>query len=236
VIIAEPREYQAKAPVDGSASTHPDMLSATTSHVGRGYEGVYDLKCRSGRADHLSFSRPGESEAVLEPAGVASEGDDFDVVEEPVEDGGGEDLVAKDFTPASGDELEDHVGFGPFRYTSSASTAREGPAVNAAIMTMIRMHTMHRESPATRAAFRQVQPSQREGQLDDGADYQSAYQSVRSTSHMQAHLRPLPALRAGKSRQPTVDGMKEVRGSRLVAPPLRPYSTPARQSRMDDAG
>jgi site-specific recombinase XerC len=64
---------------------------------------------------------------------------------------------------------------------------------------------MHRESPATRAAFRQVQPSQREGQLDDGADYQSAYQSVRSTSHMQAHLRPLPALRAGKSRQPTVD-------------------------------
>jgi len=27
---------------------------------------------------------------------------------------------------------------------------------------------MHRESPATRAAFRQVQPSQREGQLDDG--------------------------------------------------------------------
>ena len=95
---------------------------------------------------------------------------------------------------------------------------------------------MHRESPAMRAAFRQVQPSQREGQLDDGADYQSAYRSVRSTSHMQAHLRPLPALRAGKSRQPTVDGMKEVRGSRLVAPPLRPYSTPARQSRMDDAG
>jgi len=100
------------------------MLSATTSHVGRGYEGVYDLKCRSGRADHLSFSRPGESEAVLEPAGVASEGDDFDVVEEPVEDGGGEDLVAEDFTPASGDELEDHVGFGPFRYTSSELPAR----------------------------------------------------------------------------------------------------------------
>jgi hypothetical protein len=74
---------------------------------------------------------------------------------------------------------------------------------------------MHRESPATRAAFRQVQPSQREGQLDDDADYQSAYQSVRSTSHMQAHLRPLPALRAGKSRHPTVDGMEAVSG--LVA-------------------
>jgi hypothetical protein len=45
-------------------------------------------------------------------------------VEEPVEDGGGEDLVAEDFTPASGDELEDHVGFGPFRYTSSELPAR----------------------------------------------------------------------------------------------------------------
>jgi hypothetical protein len=54
-------------------------------------------------------------------------------------------------------------------------------------------------------------PSQREGQLDDDADYQSAYQSVRSTPHMQAHLRPLPALKAGKSRHPTVDGMEEVR-------------------------
>ena len=124
MIIAEPREYQAKAPVDGSASTHPDTVVGDDLTCRSGYEGVYDLKCRSGRADHLSFSRPGESEAVLEPAGVASEGDDFDVVEEPVEDGGGEDLVAEDFTPASGDELQDHVGFGPFRYTSSELPAR----------------------------------------------------------------------------------------------------------------
>ncbi len=37
-----------------------------------------------------------EGDAVFEPAGVAAEGDDFGVVEEPVEDGGGEDLVAED--------------------------------------------------------------------------------------------------------------------------------------------
>ena len=36
---------------------------------------------------------------VFEPAGVAAEGDDFGVVEEPVEDGGGEDLVAEDAAP-----------------------------------------------------------------------------------------------------------------------------------------
>jgi hypothetical protein len=35
----------------------------------------------------------------LSPAGVAAEGDDFGVVEEPVEDGGGEDLVAEDAAP-----------------------------------------------------------------------------------------------------------------------------------------
>jgi hypothetical protein len=32
----------------------------------------------------------------LSPAGVAAEGDDFGVVEETVDDGGGEDLVAED--------------------------------------------------------------------------------------------------------------------------------------------
>ena len=32
------------------------------------------------------------------------------------------------------------------------------------IMTIIRMHTMHREASSTRAAPRQAQPSQREGQ------------------------------------------------------------------------
>ena len=36
---------------------------------------------------------------VFEPAGVAAEGDDLGVVEEPVEDGGGEDLVAEDAAP-----------------------------------------------------------------------------------------------------------------------------------------
>jgi hypothetical protein len=61
------------------------------------YEGVYDLKCRSGRADHLSLSPPKTRVRwVFEPAGVAAEGDDFGVVEEPVEDGGGEDHVAED--------------------------------------------------------------------------------------------------------------------------------------------
>jgi hypothetical protein len=55
---------------------------------------------------------------------------------------------------------------------SCQSAARECSTVDAAvcpmcarnIMPMIRMHTMHRESPATRAAPRQAQPSQREGQ------------------------------------------------------------------------
>jgi hypothetical protein len=47
-------------------------------------------------------------------------------------------------------------------------------------------------------------PSQREGQVDDDADHQS----VRSTPQMESHLRPLRGLKAGKSRHPTVDGMK----------------------------
>ncbi len=41
------------------------------------------------------------------------------------------------------------------------------------IMTKIRKHTMRGESRATRAASCFVQPSQRDGQLDD-ADYQTA--------------------------------------------------------------
>ena len=41
---------------------------------------------------------------------------------------------------------------------------------------------MHRESPATRAVLRQAQPSQREGQLDDDVDYQTAYQSARTVA------------------------------------------------------
>ena len=59
---------------------------------------------------------------------VALDIDHLGVVEEPVEDGGGEDVVAEDVAPfgegfvagddhgaafvAAGDELEDHVGFG----------------------------------------------------------------------------------------------------------------------------
>jgi hypothetical protein len=37
--------------------------------------------------------------SVLESVGVASEGDDFGVVDEPVDHGGGDDLVAEDFAP-----------------------------------------------------------------------------------------------------------------------------------------
>jgi hypothetical protein len=75
------------------------------------------------------------------------------------------------------------------------------------------MHLVHVLDAGGPSLPGQEERSQREGQLDDDADYQSAYQSVRSTPHMQAHLRPLPALKAGKSRHPTVDGMEEVRGS-----------------------
>ena len=64
--------------------------------------------------------------AVFEPVGVAFEGDDFGVVDEPVDHGGGDDVVAEDFAPAAeglvagddqagafvagGDELEEQVG------------------------------------------------------------------------------------------------------------------------------
>jgi hypothetical protein len=64
--------------------------------------------------------------SVFEPVGVAAEGDDFGVVDEPVDHGGGDDLVAEDFSPAAewlvggddqagafvaaGDELEEQVG------------------------------------------------------------------------------------------------------------------------------
>ena len=67
--------------------------------------------------------------AVFEPVGVAFEGDDFGVVHEPVDHGGGHDVVAEDLAPAAealvggddqggplvprGDELEEQVrGFG----------------------------------------------------------------------------------------------------------------------------
>ena len=38
--------------------------------------------------------------SVLESVGVAAEGDDFGVVDEPVDHGGGDDFVAEDFAPA----------------------------------------------------------------------------------------------------------------------------------------
>ena len=67
--------------------------------------------------------------AVFEPVAVALEGDDLGVVDEPVDHGGGDDVVAEDFAPAAeglvagddqagafvagGDELEEQVrGFG----------------------------------------------------------------------------------------------------------------------------
>ena len=64
--------------------------------------------------------------AVFEPIAVAFEGDDFGVVDEPVDHGGGDGGVAEDFSPASkgfvgcddeagslvagADELEEQVG------------------------------------------------------------------------------------------------------------------------------
>jgi hypothetical protein len=64
--------------------------------------------------------------SVLEPVGVALEGDDVGVVDEPVDHGCGDDVVAEDLAPASewlvagddeagafvagGDELEEEVG------------------------------------------------------------------------------------------------------------------------------
>ena len=39
--------------------------------------------------------------SVFESVGVAAEGDDFGVVDESVDHGCGDDLVAEDFTPAA---------------------------------------------------------------------------------------------------------------------------------------
>lgn len=47
---------------------------------------------------HVVLSLDG-LEAVLEPVAGAVDGDHFAVVEEPVEDGGGQDLVAEDLAP-----------------------------------------------------------------------------------------------------------------------------------------
>ena len=44
--------------------------------------------------------RPGEV-AVFEPVAIAFEGEDLGVVDEPVDHGGGGDLVAEDLAPAA---------------------------------------------------------------------------------------------------------------------------------------
>jgi hypothetical protein len=75
------------------------------------------------------------------------------------------------------------------------------------IMTMIRMHIMHQESPATRAVLRQAQPSQREGQLDD-VDYQTAYQSARTVGVNGVGVQSPPQ---GRSTTQTVDGVEQGR-------------------------
>ena|SRR5215217_1112855 len=53
-------------------------------------------------------------------------------------------------------------------------------------------------------------PSQREGQLDDEADYQTAYQSARTDAVNGGRGGPIASLRAGPQHRPTVDGMEEV--------------------------
>ena len=69
---------------------------------------------------------------------------------------------------------------------------------------------MHQESPATRAVLRQAQPSQREGQLDDDVDYQTAYQSARTVGVNGGRVFNR-RLRAGPLHRPTVDGVEQGR-------------------------
>ncbi len=81
--------------------------------------------------------------AVFEPAGVAFEGDDVGVVDEPVHPGGSDDVVAEDLTPPAeafvaghdqggafipgGDELEEEVrGFGFEGDVADLSTTSSG--------------------------------------------------------------------------------------------------------------
>jgi hypothetical protein len=70
---------------------------------------------------------------------------------------------------------------------------------------------MHQESPATRAVLRQAQPSQREAQLEDVADYQTAYQSARTVAVNGGHGSPIASISAGPPHRPTVDGMEQGR-------------------------
>jgi hypothetical protein len=73
------------------------------------------------------------------------------------------------------------------------------------------MHT-HSDTHGQRDRAR-PNPYQREAQLDDDADYQTAYQSARTMAVNGGLRRPIASLMAGQSHRPTVDGMEEVRGS-----------------------
>ena len=60
-----------------------------------------------GLVDLLFFGWAGGGDAaevaVLEPVAVSLEGEDFGVVDEPVDHGGGDDVVAEDLAPAAED-------------------------------------------------------------------------------------------------------------------------------------
>jgi TOTE conflict system, Archaeo-Eukaryotic Primase domain len=97
------------------------------------------------------------------------------------------------------------------------------PCVPRNIMTMIRMHARHREPPATRAASLQAQPSQREGQPDDNADYQTAYQSARTVSVNGRRGCPIVASGAGPpSRLLSLRGQDTTPAAEQLAAPTPP--------------
>jgi hypothetical protein len=53
------------------------------------------------------------------------------------------------------------------------------PCMLPTVTATITMHLLHRPSAGGRTLLREEERSQREGQLDDDADYQTAYQSPR---------------------------------------------------------
>src|SRR3954454_14285316 len=68
---------------------------------------------RSGRSV-VGVGRGGAAEvAVFEAVAVAFEGDDLGVVDEPVDHGGGNDLVAEDLAPAAEGPVAGHDERGP---------------------------------------------------------------------------------------------------------------------------
>src|SRR5712691_12226980 len=117
---ARPRPTRAAMP------TGPGRCPRTTSHVGR--RTPWRVGWAGGLAVGLWHGRGGVGGGVVvfhAPAGPV-DGDDVAVVEEAVEDGGGEDLVGEDLAPlaeglvagdddgaflvAAGDDLEDEIG------------------------------------------------------------------------------------------------------------------------------